>query len=120
MFGDGFHVARLHPVLSRLVSIAAAAVGLLLTAVLFPIIALAIKLDSAGPVFFRQARLGLRSDGLRATLHHDVPRTRVACNGHRDLSAYDEPRTEPRPESRDELQVRLVPERLTGRVELDR
>ena len=35
-----------------------ALVGLFITAVLFPVIALAIKLDSRGPIFFWQARVG--------------------------------------------------------------
>jgi len=35
-----------------------ASIGLLLTSPLFPFIALAIKLDSPGPVFFRQSRIG--------------------------------------------------------------
>lgn len=44
---------------ARLVSIALAAVGLVLTLPLFPIIAMAIKLTSRGPVFFVQQRIGL-------------------------------------------------------------
>lgn len=42
----------------RLMDLALATVGLLLTAPLFPFIAMAIKVDSPGPVFFRQQRLG--------------------------------------------------------------
>lgn len=42
----------------RLVDIVAAAVGLLLLAPLFAVIAAAIKLDSAGPVFYRATRIG--------------------------------------------------------------
>jgi exopolysaccharide biosynthesis polyprenyl glycosylphosphotransferase len=44
---------------ARLVSIALAAVGLVLTLPLFPIVAIAIKLTSRGPVFFVQQRIGL-------------------------------------------------------------
>lgn len=44
--------------MKRLLDIAAAALGLLLLAPLFAIIAAAIKLDSRGPVFFRQERVG--------------------------------------------------------------
>ncbi len=43
----------------RGIDVAAAAAGLLLTAPLFPLVGLAIKLDSPGPVFFRQSRVGL-------------------------------------------------------------
>ena len=44
--------------IKRLTDLILAACGLLLTAPLFPFIALAIKLDSPGPVFFRQPRQG--------------------------------------------------------------
>ena len=43
------------------------AVGLLVTAPLFPLIALAIRLDSRGPVFFSQRRAGL--DGQPFSMH---------------------------------------------------
>lgn len=42
----------------RLVDVVVAGLALLLTAPLWPLIALAIKLDSAGPVFYRQIRVG--------------------------------------------------------------
>ena len=42
----------------RLIDVAGATVGLGLTLPLFPVIAVAIKLDSEGPVFFRQVRAG--------------------------------------------------------------
>ncbi|MFB0534686.1 MAG: sugar transferase [Anaerolineae bacterium] len=45
--------------LKRILDLCLAVVGLVLSAPLFLLIALAIKLDSRGPVFFRQERLGL-------------------------------------------------------------
>lgn len=45
-------------VLKRLMDIGGAFVGLIITLVLFPFIALAIKLDSVGPIFFSQNRIG--------------------------------------------------------------
>jgi lipopolysaccharide/colanic/teichoic acid biosynthesis glycosyltransferase len=54
--------ATLPPVSVRLakrtIDIVAAAVGLLLSVWLFPLIALAIRLDSSGPIFYRQRRAG--------------------------------------------------------------
>ncbi|MGB5636479.1 MAG: sugar transferase [Waterburya sp.] len=44
--------------LKRLIDIAGAIVGLVITAVIFLPIAIAIKLDSSGPVFFSQTRCG--------------------------------------------------------------
>ncbi|WP_071516428.1 sugar transferase [Geitlerinema sp. PCC 9228] len=43
----------------RAMDIVGGLVGLSITAVLFPVIAIAIKLDSPGPIFFRQIRCGL-------------------------------------------------------------
>ena len=45
-------------IIKRLVDVAGSLVGLLILAVLFPFVALAIKLDSPGPVFFTQSRVG--------------------------------------------------------------
>jgi exopolysaccharide biosynthesis polyprenyl glycosylphosphotransferase len=45
--------------LKRLLDVAGAVVGLVLTLLLLPFVALAIKLDSRGPVFFSQERIGL-------------------------------------------------------------
>ena len=51
--------------LKRALDLLAAAAGLLLLAPAFLLIALAIKLDSPGPVFFRQERVGLRGRPFR-------------------------------------------------------
>ena len=58
----GLPPLRLSPsarLLKRSIDIAGAALGLLLTAPLFAYVAIRIKRDSEGPVFFRQTRLGL-------------------------------------------------------------
>lgn len=44
--------------IKRLIDIVGSLVGLLITAVLFPFVAAAIKIDSQGPVFFAQTRIG--------------------------------------------------------------
>ena len=44
--------------LKRLMDMAGGLVGILITAVLTPFVALAIKIDSPGPVFFAQTRIG--------------------------------------------------------------
>jgi exopolysaccharide biosynthesis polyprenyl glycosylphosphotransferase len=58
VFGKGFRVARGHAAIGRAMSLVAAAVGLVIVAPLMAVIALAVKLDSRGPVFFRQDRVG--------------------------------------------------------------
>lgn len=47
-------------VFKRLVDLLGAAAGLLLVLPVFPLLVLLIRLDSPGPVFFRQRRVGLR------------------------------------------------------------
>lgn len=54
----GLHVPPAVGAAKRLADIAIAAVALLLTAPLWPLIALGIKLTSPGPVIFRQLRIG--------------------------------------------------------------
>jgi exopolysaccharide biosynthesis polyprenyl glycosylphosphotransferase len=51
-------IPRSSQLLKRAVDVVGASIGLALAAPLFGLIALLIKLDSAGPVFFRQTRLG--------------------------------------------------------------
>lgn len=46
----------------RLIDVVGAGVGLIVAAPAFPLIALAIKLDSPGPVFYRQRRAGALKD----------------------------------------------------------
>ena len=50
--------SRTQLLLKRLIDLALGFIGLILLAVPFLIIALAIKIDSKGPVFFRQVRIG--------------------------------------------------------------
>src|SRR5262249_54640403 len=46
-------------IVKRAIDVASSAIGLALTAPLFPVLAAAIKLDSKGPVLYRQRRAGL-------------------------------------------------------------
>ena len=60
---------RLHPSTrcwrKRLFDIVGASVGLLITAIIFIPIAIAIQLDSPGPIFFSQVRCGLNGEPFR-------------------------------------------------------
>lgn len=58
IFSSGFCLSMTRRIIKRTADIAGATFGLLLLSPLFPIIALAIRLDSPGPVFFRQIRTG--------------------------------------------------------------
>ncbi len=59
IFAPGFTLSMSRRIIKRAADIFAAVCGLTLLAPLFPIIALIIHLDSPGPVFFRQVRVGL-------------------------------------------------------------
>ena len=58
IFSDGFHRTTILSALKRAIDIALSCIGLLITLPFFPLIAVAIKLDSPGPVFFKQERTG--------------------------------------------------------------
>ena len=59
--------SRSTAMIKRGFDIVVSSVGLLLTAPLFPVIAIAIRLDSRGPIFFNQTRAGL--DGRPFEMH---------------------------------------------------
>ncbi len=59
VFSKGFRVARGGARVGRAMSFVAGAVALVVLAPVIAAIALAVKLDSRGPVFFRQDRIGL-------------------------------------------------------------
>lgn len=58
IFSDGFRVSYGRRVFKRIFDVTLALAGLLATSWLMPLIALAVKLESPGPVFFRQVRIG--------------------------------------------------------------
>jgi exopolysaccharide biosynthesis polyprenyl glycosylphosphotransferase len=58
IFSDGFHIGPFSTAVKRIIDASAAAVGLLLAAPILGFCVLAIRLDSRGPVFYRQQRVG--------------------------------------------------------------
>ncbi len=58
IFNDGFRRSSIVIFIRRVVSLSISLVGLILALPLFPLIVLAIRLDSKGPVFYSQARVG--------------------------------------------------------------
>ena len=59
LYSEGFRIRSSQQFTRQIVSICAAAFGLLLFLPLFPIVALAVKFSSKGPLFFRQTRVGM-------------------------------------------------------------
>src|SRR5215210_4038895 len=58
IFSDGFVVSRGVLFAKRLLDIAAASIGLLLALPFMVLVAIAVRLDSPGPILFRQERIG--------------------------------------------------------------
>lgn len=58
IFSDGFHVAAGKRVVKRIISVAISLAALSIALPLMLLIALAIRLDSEGPILFRQQRVG--------------------------------------------------------------
>lgn len=58
LFSPGFHVSRFLLVYKRLASMCVSLIGLGFSLPLIPFVALAIKLTSPGPVFYKQKRVG--------------------------------------------------------------
>lgn len=58
IFSDGFVVSRGVLFFKRLLDLTAASIGLLLASPLMVLVAIAVRLDSPGPILFRQERVG--------------------------------------------------------------
>jgi sugar transferase (PEP-CTERM system associated) len=58
IFSEGFSISPLLRLLKRLADILLAGLGLVVAAPLLPVIAMLIKIESRGPAFFTQARVG--------------------------------------------------------------
>jgi len=63
VFSDGFRRSKWNDVLKRSLDLAVAVVGLILSLPLMVLVAIAVRLDSKGPVLYRQQRAGLRGKG---------------------------------------------------------
>jgi sugar transferase (PEP-CTERM system associated) len=58
VFNEGFRRSTFFIFIRRLLSIAISFIGLILAAPLFPIVSLIVRLDSKGPIFYTQTRVG--------------------------------------------------------------
>jgi exopolysaccharide biosynthesis polyprenyl glycosylphosphotransferase len=81
LFADLKHYREAQLIMKRAVDIVGSIIGFLLTLPLWPLIALLIKLDSAGPAFYSQQRVGL--NGRPFKLHKfRTMRIDAESNGH--------------------------------------
>ena len=59
LYSEGFRIRASQQFTRQVVSICVAAFGLLVFLPFFPLVVLAVKLSSSGPIFFRQTRVGM-------------------------------------------------------------
>ncbi|MGE4435392.1 sugar transferase [Achromobacter sp.] len=75
--------------MKRLFDLTCATISLLVCAPVFALIALAVKLDSPGPVFFRQVRVGRNGRPFRI---HKFRSMHIADKGQREITVNNDPR----------------------------
>lgn len=84
------HPRRMHEVVSRAMDVMVASCALLVLAPVFGIVALLVRLDSRGPVLFRQRRVG--RDGALFTILKFRTMREEACGSHVTPSSSNDPR----------------------------
>jgi sugar transferase (PEP-CTERM system associated) len=93
LFSQGFRIRAPQQLIRRCVSLLAAIVGLLFCLPIIPVIALAVRLSSPGPILFRQTRVGYRGR-LFTTLKFRTMRANAEVNGA-VWATNDDPRITP-------------------------
>lgn len=81
VFGEGFRRSTAFTLVRRLVSIMISLIGLILAAPLIPLIVLAIRLDSKGPVFYSQTRVGKAGQVFKVFKFRTMRQDAEAANG---------------------------------------
>lgn len=88
--GEHTSFFNIYLALKRLMDIVSSIIGLLCFAPFFPFVALAIKLDSPGPVFYSQDRVGRGGKNFRIIKFRSMIDNAEALTGPRWAAAYDE------------------------------
>lgn len=89
VFAEGFRRSPTFVVIRRALSIVISLTGLILTAPLMPLIMLVIKLDSKGPVFYTQARVGKGGSVFKVVKFRTMRQDAEAANGPQWAGAHD-------------------------------
>jgi len=81
IFGDGFRRSPIFIAVRRVLSTFISLVGLILTLPLLPLIMLAVRLDSEGPVFYTQTRVGKAGKLFKVVKFRTMRQDAEAANG---------------------------------------
>ena len=81
VYGEGFRRSTPFILVRRVISIAISLVGLILALPLFPLIMLAVRLDSKGPVFYAQTRVGKAGRIFKVVKFRTMRQDAEATNG---------------------------------------
>lgn len=88
--GEHTSFFNMYLALKRLIDVISSIIGLMLFAPFFPLVALAIKIDSPGPVFYSQDRVGRGGKYFRIIKFRSMIDDAEALTGPRWATAYDE------------------------------
>ncbi len=89
VFSDGFHRSRLMLEVKRTVDLAFGLLGLIVSFPVMALVALAVKLDSPGPVLYRQTRVGYRGRQFQVLKFRSMRTDAEAANGAQWASVCD-------------------------------
>ena len=89
VYGQGFRRSTPFIVIRRVVSVIISLLGLTLALPLFPLIVLAIRLDSKGPVFYTQARVGKAGRVFNVVKFRTMRQDAEAANGPQWAGDHD-------------------------------
>jgi exopolysaccharide biosynthesis polyprenyl glycosylphosphotransferase len=90
-FVDGLHVSGFYELTKRILDILGASVGLLIFAMTFPFLALAVLIDSGMPIFYSQPRLG-RGGQLFSIYKYRTMRQDAEADGEARTTLENDPR----------------------------
>ena len=89
VFNDGFRRSTAFVMVRRVLSVIISLIGLLLTLPSLPLIMLAIRLDSKGPVFYTQTRVGKRGRLFKVVKFRTMRQDAEAANGPQWAGDHD-------------------------------
>ena len=89
VFSEGFHRSKWNEVLKRALDLASGIVGLIVSLPLMALVALAVRLDSKGPVVYRQIRVGRRNKSFELLKFRSMQVTAEEENGAQWASKND-------------------------------